>query len=55
MNNNDITIKIYIDFSKPYYYPGEQFAGTILLDVFDTTNCDRMQIIAKGKKFKKHI
>ena len=55
MNNNDLTIKIYIDFSKPYYYPGEQFAGTILLDVFDTTNCDRMQIIAKGKKLVKAI
>lgn len=47
---NDSTIKIYIDSSKPYYYPGENFAGSILLDVLEETNCDKMQIIAKGKE-----
>ena len=47
---NDSTVKIYIDVSKPYYYPGESFSATILLDVSDTTKCDKMQIIAKGKE-----
>ena len=48
--NNDSTIKIYISPSKPYYYPGESIAATILLDVLETTNCNKMQIIAKGKE-----
>ena len=52
---NDSTIKIYIHPSKPYYYPGENFAASILLDVLDTTNCDKMQIIAKGKEIVKAI
>ena len=52
---NDSTIKIYIDSSKPYYYPGENFAGTILLDVLEETNCDKMQIIAKGKEIVEAI
>ena len=48
--NNDSNIKIYISPSKPYYYPGENLAATILLDVLETTECDKMQIIAKGKE-----
>ena len=52
---NDSTVKIYINPSKPYYYPGENFAASILLDVLDTTNCDKMQIITKGKVIVKAI
>ena len=47
--NNVKPIKIYIDSSKPYYYPGENLAASILLDVFERTECNKMQIIAKGK------
>ena len=42
-------INIYIDSSKPYYYPGESFLASILLDVIDTVNCNKMVIKAKGK------
>ena len=49
------TIKIYINFSKAYYYPGEKFEATILLDVLDTTNCNKMEIVAKGKGIVKAI
>ena len=52
---NDSTIKIYIDSLKPYYYPGENFAGSVLLDVLEETNCDKMQIIAKGKEIVEAI
>ena len=52
---NDSSIKIYIDSSKPYYYPGENFSGSILLDVLEETNCDKMQIIAKGKEIVEAI
>lgn len=52
---NESTVKIYINTSKPYYYPGEKFAATILLDVSDTTKCDKMLIIAKGKEIVKAI
>ena len=52
---NDSSIKIYINPSKPYYYPGEHYAASILLDVIDTTKCDKMQIIAKGKVIVKAI
>lgn len=51
----DSTIKIYIDSSKPYYYPGENFAGSIFLDVLEETNCNKMQIIAKGKEIVEAI
>ena len=47
--NNGSSVKIYINPSKPYYYPGENFVASILLDVLEKTNCDKMQIIAKGK------
>ena len=49
------SIKIYINPSKPYYYPGEHYAASILLDVIDTTKCDKMQIIANGKVIFKAI
>ena len=49
MNNNS-PIKIYIHSSKPYYYPGEQLAASILLDVLEKTNTNKMQIIVKGKE-----
>ena len=42
-------IRIYINISKAYYYPGEKLGASILLDVFDKTKCDKLQVIAKGK------
>ena len=48
--NNGSSIKIYIHSSKPYYYPGEQLAASILLDVLEKTNTNKMQIIVKGKE-----
>ena len=41
---------IYIDSAKSFYYPGEQFLASILLDVLETINCNKMIIIAKGKQ-----
>ena len=41
---------IYINSAKPFYYPGEQFLASILLDVLETINCNKMIIIAKGKQ-----
>ena len=55
MHNKKSSIKIYIDFDKPYYYPGEKFYASILLDVIETTECDKMQIITKGKEIVKAI
>ena len=49
------TIKMYINVSKAYYHPGEKFQATILLDVLDTTNCNKMEIVAKGKGIVKAI
>ena len=51
MNNSQV--KIYIDSSRPYYYPGEQFLGSVLLDVLETVSCSKMLIIAKGKQIIK--
>ena len=48
--DNDSMVNIYINFSKAYYYPGENFQATILLDVLDTIKCDKMEIVAKGKE-----
>jgi len=42
-------IRIYINTSKAYYYPGEKLGASILLDVFEKTRCDKLQVIAKGK------
>ena len=47
------TVNIYIDSAKAYYYPGEQFLASILLDVLDTVNSNEMIIIAKGKQIIK--
>ena len=44
------SVNIYIDSAKPFYYPGEQFLASILLDVLETINCNKMIIIAKGKQ-----
>lgn len=52
MNNNE-QVKIYIDSSKPYYYPGEEFLASILLDVLENVKCNKMIIIAKGKQIVK--
>ena len=46
-------VKLYIDLAKPFYYPGEQFLASILLDVLDKINCNKMIIIAKGKQIIK--
>jgi hypothetical protein len=46
-------INVYINASKSFYYPGEKLAATILLDVKDRVNCDKMKIIAKGKQIIK--
>jgi hypothetical protein len=50
---NKSQVKIYIDSSRPYYYPGEQFLGSVLLDVLETVSCSKMLIIAKGKQIVK--
>ena len=41
---------IYIDSAKSFYYPGEQFLASILLDVLDTINCNKIIINTKGKQ-----
>ena len=51
--NKKPKISIYINALKPYYYPGEKFFATILLDVLDKVNCNKMVIIAKGKQIIK--
>ena len=50
---NLVRIKIYIDSSKPYYYPGEQILASILLDVLEEVNCNKMLIVVKGKQIIK--
>jgi hypothetical protein len=55
MHTNKSPIKIYIDFDKPYYFPGEKFYASILLDVIETSECDKMQIIVKGKEIVKAV
>ncbi len=46
-------IKIYIDLPKSYYYPGETLSGSVLLDVLEKVNCNKMLLIAKGKQIFK--
>ena len=46
-------INVYINAAKSYYYPGQTFSATILLDVQDNINCNKMTIIAKGKQLIK--
>lgn len=41
-------IKIYINSPKPYYYSGEQFLASILIDALDTINSNKIIITAKG-------
>ena len=43
-------INVYINASKPFYYPGDKFSATILIDVQEKANCNKMIIIAKGKQ-----
>jgi hypothetical protein len=54
-NIKDKIIRIYINSSKEYYYPGEKFEASILLDVFGRTKCDKLQVISKGKIIIKGI
>ena len=46
-------INVYINASKPFYYPGDKFSATILIDVQEKANCNKMAIIAKGKQIIK--
>ena len=46
-------INVYINASKPFYYPGDKFSATILIDVQEKANCNKMTIIAKGKQIIK--
>ena len=48
-NQNNQKLRIYINTSKAYYYPGEKIEASILLDVFDKVKCDKMMVISKGK------
>ena len=43
-------INVYINTSKPFYYPGDKFSATILIDVQEKVNCNKMTVIAKGKE-----
>ena len=52
MEENDL--KIYLDIQKPYYYPGEQILGSILIEFFNSINCNQITIISKGKKKNKN-
>ena len=46
--NKKPKIKVYINASKPYHYPGEKYSATILIDAQEQVNCNKMTIIAKG-------
>ena len=50
---NQPKISLYINVAKPYYYPGEKFAATILIDVREKVNCNKITIISKGKQIIK--
>ena len=54
-NIKDKILRIYINPTKEYYYPGEKFEASILLDVFSKTKCDKLQVISKGKIIIKGI
>ena len=49
MANND-PVKIYIESKKAYYYPGEQYLASVLMEVLQKVKCNKMIIIAKGKQ-----
>ena len=44
---------IYIEPSKPYYYPGEQISASAYLDVLSNIHTSKMIIIVKGKEIMK--
>ena len=44
---------MYIESSKPYYYPGEQISASVYLDVLSNIQTSKMIIIAKGKEIMK--
>ena len=46
-------IKIFFDIQKPFYYPGEQILGSILIEFLDSINCSQISIISKGKQYIK--
>ena len=46
-------IKIFFDIQKPFYYPGEQILGSILIEFFESINCNQISIISKGKQYIK--
>ena len=46
-------IKVFFDIQKPFYYPGEQILGSILIEFLDSINCGQISIISKGKQYIK--
>ena len=46
-------IKVFFDIQKPFYYPGEQILGSILIEFLDSINCSQLSIISKGKQYIK--
>ena len=44
-------IKVFFDIQKPFYYPGEQILGSILIEFLDSINCSQISIISKGKQY----
>ena len=46
-------IKVFFDIQKPFYYPGEQILGSILIEFLDSINCSQISIISKGKQYIK--
>ena len=53
MEKNPASVNIYIDSAKPFYYPGEKFLASILLDVLENVKCYKMIVTAKGKQLIK--
>ena len=52
-NIEENDLKIYLDIQKPYYYPGEQILGSLLIEFFNSLNCSQILIISKGKEYIK--
>ena len=46
-------IKVFFDIQKPFYYPGEQILGSILIEFLDSINFSQISIISKGKQYIK--
>ena len=53
METSPSQIKVFFDIQKPFYYPGEQILGSILIEFFDSINCNQISIISKGKQYIK--